>query len=135
MAIQIYVARAAHVQAFPRVEGQNMRIFRYSAFSLVEAMVAGTVFSIAVTGVFASLSAVQQPSVTTDKSLGAAYCGQQFLESLRAAVDARDWTTGKLKVGSGSDMSCSQNGVTYTINYTITQVDTARKATVSVTWP
>ena len=127
-----------HAIVFPLVEGKNMRIFlNRSAFSLVEAMVAGVIFTITAAGVFASLAAVQKPAVTNDKSLGAAYCGQKFFESLRANVDVRDWATGKLKPGGGS-VTCDQNGVTYTVNYTIVDMlpsSTARQARITISWP
>ncbi|MBI4309395.1 MAG: prepilin-type N-terminal cleavage/methylation domain-containing protein [Candidatus Omnitrophica bacterium] len=110
--------------------------FKNNGFSLVEAMVAGTIFLITMTGVFASLAAVQKPTGDANKSLGAAYCGQHFLEDLRASVDGRDWNSpdSKLAPGVGS-VICRQNEVDYTVAYQITQVGTARKATVTVSWP
>lgn len=107
-----------------------------AGFTLVEVVVAAVIFTIAVTGVFASLASLKKPVVTNDKALEAAYCGQQFLEGLRAAVDARDWSTGKLAPAVGVTGSpCVINGTTYTVTYTITAVGNARKATVTVSWP
>lgn len=111
-----------------------------NGFSLVEVMVASVIFSIAVVGIYASLAAVkQQTKDISDKSLGAALCGQQFLESRRAAVDMRDWTTGLLATTDGftAGGTCIQNGITYTISYQIANdaAGHSRKATVTVTWP
>jgi len=109
------------------------------AFSLIEAVVASVIFMIAVTGVFASLSALKRPVATTDKALGAALCGQQFLENLRASVDQQDWAIASSKLrptGSVAGASCVENGVTYSINYQVVAVGTtARKGLVTVTWP
>lgn len=72
-----------------------------AGFSLVEVMVASVIFSIAIVGIYASLSAVRQQTLNiSDKSLGAALCAQKFLEDRRAAVDMRDWASagGKLAV-------------------------------------
>ena len=103
-------------------------------FSLAEVVVAGVIFSIAVAGVFASLAAIK--SVPTDKKLGAALCGQAFMEGLRASVDNADWTTGKLMVQNTTAANCVQNGITYSIAYVITVAGAAsRKAVVTVTWP
>ena len=119
-----------------------MRLFftvKETAFSLVEAVVAGVIVSIAATGVLVSLSTVPKPiAASTDKSLGAAYCGQRFLESLRAGVDARDFSSGKLALTSSPvtiQDYCAYNNTKYSITYEITQADTARKAKVTVSWP
>ncbi len=100
-------------------------------------MVAVLMFSIAVAGVFASISAVQRPETPPSVRLGAALCGQQFLQALRANVDARDWDTGRLAVTGGTVPGgvCTQNGQNYTLTYAISQEpDGSRKGTVTATW-
>ena len=105
-------------------------------FSLVEAVVAGVIFSIAVVGVFASLAAINP-----DRTVGAAQCGQQLLEDLRADVDGRTWDDGnanRLTVTPvGQDRvapPCTQNGLQYNISYNVVNVGSARQVTVNVTW-
>ena len=113
--------------------------FQYSGFTLMEAMVAALVFSIAVAGIFASMAGVQnQKNQISDATVGAALCGQQFLEKKRAAVDGRDWNSGALAITAGQvgAGTCSNGGVIYTMNYNISNVTgtSARKGTVTVTW-
>lgn len=113
----------------------------YRGFSLVEVMIASTIFSIAVVGIYASLASVKQQSMDiSDKGLGAALCAQQFLENKRAAVDMRDWNAGgQLAITAavnGNGGTCDQNGTTYTLTYqVVADGNYARKATVSVSWP
>ena len=108
-------------------------------------MVAGVIFTIAVTGVFASLAAIQKPTVDTDKNIGAALCGQQVLETLRAQVDDRNWASNDLSI-SGSPHSlplagytfpaCTGGTPTYAVSYTVTDAGNgARKVVATVTWP
>ncbi len=107
---------------------------------MAEVMVAVLMFSIAVAGVFASISAIQRPEAPPGVRLGGALCGQQFLQQLRANVDARDWDSGKLKAGlpGGPPIVpwvCTQNGQNYNMTYTITQMANGnRKVTVTATW-
>ena len=95
-------------------------------------MVAGVIFSIAVVGVFATLAAINP-----DRTVGAAQCGQQLLEDLRAEVDARSWDTAgnRLTVGNNKDGGvCPQNGLIYNRSYNVALVGSARQVTVTVTW-
>jgi Tfp pilus assembly protein PilV len=67
-----------------------------SGFSLIEVVVAGVIFTIAVAGIFASISAVRQNqafSSTSPSEPGAAICGQELLEKLRLSVDGRWWNS------------------------------------------
>ncbi len=101
-------------------------------------MVAAIVFVMAATGVFATIGNIKKPSARTDRSLTAAYVGQQVLEDMRANVDASAWDDpgSPLSVGTHNG-SKSVNGVTYTYSYTVAQdpASNARQATITVTWP
>ena len=117
---------------------------RLTGFSIAEALVAAMVFSIAAVGVFSTISSIQKPTVNTDRSLQAAYIGQQVLEGLRSQVNGTTWnTTGGLALGPGGaprTYDCSPaapiNNITYQCTYTVTQAASgARSVTANVTWP
>lgn len=125
------------------VRRKNMNLKMNNAgFSLVEVIVASVIFSIAVVGIYASLSSVKEQSQNiSEVALGAALCAQQFLESKRAAVDMRDWGSGGQLAVTGSAQNaadCTQTtgatATTYHLTYLITDAGNARKATVTVTW-
>ncbi len=114
-------------------------------FTLVEAIVGGVIFTIAVTGVFASLAYIKQPVVVSDSRLVGANCGDQFLESLRAKVDARDWGAvgtllelGAHTINGASTPAIgtfSQCSTATSIDYVVTaEASGARKVVVTVTW-
>ena len=112
------------------------------AFSLVEAVVAGVIFSIVVVGVFSSMAAVKKPVKNSDRGIDAIYYGQRILETLRANVDARDWDTGSLSPSTCTQISsCVQqifkNGTRYTASYYVTAVpnSTARQVTMNIAFP
>jgi Tfp pilus assembly protein PilV len=114
-------------------------MLHHNGFTLVEVVVAGLIFAIAVSGVFASIASVQNQSNTgSEESLGAALCGQEFLEGLRAKVDNRDWDSSQLALTPlVATTACTQNGTAYTRQYKVEAVpgSLARKVTVIVTWP
>ncbi len=120
-------------------------------FTIIEALVASVIFSIAVAGIFATTGSIRQPTAENDHSLEAAYIGQQVLEDMRRYVDAGTWNNpalniNRLKVGAGHDCcmdppACAQmrtvtkNNITYTCTYTVTQeASGARKVKVDVGW-
>jgi len=107
-------------------------------FSITEAMTAAIVFVIAATGVFATLGNIKKPSARTDRSLTAAYLGQQVLEDMRTNVDAGTWDNANSEMSLGAHSgSKSVNGVTYPYAYTVAQdpVSNARQVMITVTWP
>ena len=108
-------------------------------FSLVEAMVASVIFSIAVVGVFSSLAAIKNPVKNSDKSLAAAFCGQQVLENLRASVSADTWSQGtsKLKIANGMTVTPLPSACSgFTVTYDVTDAGNgARKVQLNVTYP
>lgn len=101
-------------------------------------MIAAIVFVIAVTGVLATIGNIKKPSARTDRSLTAAYVGQQVLEDMRTNVDAGAWDDPGSPLSLGThNGSKPVNGVTYTYTYTVVQdpVSKARQVTITVNWP
>ena len=122
---------------------KNSMFAHVKGFSLVEAMVAGVVFTIAVAGVFSSISSTTSSTsstATVNKNLIAAYCGQQVLESFRSKVDARDWSSGSLTLGdhtlSGPTLApYSQCAGVTSVVYTVSDAGNgARKVVANVNW-
>lgn len=111
---------------------------RRGGFSITEAVIAAVVFVIAVTGVLATIGNIKKSSARTDRSLTAAYVGQQVLEAMRANVDAGTWNNPASPLSLGvHNGSKPVNGVTYTYTYTVAQdpVSKARRVTITVNWP
>ena len=132
------VVRQGPVPAFLPVNPMNKLVQYIHGFSLVEVMVAGVIFSIAVVGVFSSLAAVKKPIHTSDKSLDAALCGQQVLEGLRASVDASNWNEDSSPLKLKPDYAPASVGacVGYTLEYAVTDAGNgARKVTLTVAFP
>ncbi len=112
---------------------------RRGGFSIAEAVIAAIVFVIAVTGVLATIGNIKKPSARTDRSLTAAYVGQQVLEAMRTNVDAGTWDDpgSPLSLLGTHSGSKPVNGVTYTYTYTVVQdpISKARRVTITVNWP
>jgi Tfp pilus assembly protein PilV len=130
---------------------------RASGFSLIEVVVAGVIFTIAVAGIFASISAVRQNQVASSvpSEPGAAICGQELLEKLRLSVDNRWWnptnndysTVFNTKVSELSTAthntvntpliatlaSCSGYTVSYVVE-NLTAPNKSKKVTATITW-
>ena len=118
---------------------------RPHGFSITETLVAAVIFAVTAAGIFATIGGLKKPGVKTNRSLEAAYIGQQVLEGMRNNVDAGKWNDpGDALYGTaaGTAHNCNpqtivKDGVTYQCTYTVTQ-DTnsgARKVVVNVTWP
>ena len=105
--------------------------------TLIEALLAGVVFILAVSGVFATMAAVRGPVTSKNNSVEAAIFGKQVLEDLRSKVDARDYNNNNGNLGIGTHTIV--NGI-YTALYNVTPLDvnnpntSGRKVDVSVTW-
>jgi len=101
-------------------------------------VIAAIVFVIAMTGVLATIGNIKKPSARTDRSLTAAYVGQEVLEAMRTNVDAGTWDDPSSPLSLGvHNGSKPVDGVTYTYSYTVAQdpVSKARQVTVTVNWP
>ena len=104
-----------------------IQLRQHSGFSLVEALIAVTIFAVATVGVFMTIAAIKKPVMKTDMELTAAYFSQDILDGLRARVDARDWDSGDLKVGRHFPPLRVINTVTYNAIYDVVQDGKARR--------
>jgi len=72
-----------------------MRLFNLqhnsSGFTLVEITVAALIFSLAITGLFATITSLNRPSAEAFEEVQAAYIAKGVLEELRSAIDAQIW--------------------------------------------
>lgn len=77
---------------------------------MVEIIVSALIFSIAVAGMFATISSLQKPAEESREDISAAYVGKQILEDLRKEIDAETWDTladtGALDVDPGGAGTC-----------------------------
>ncbi len=113
-----------------------IRMSQQQGFSLVEALIAVTIFAVATVGVFMTISAVKRPVVKTDRELTAAYFSQEILDGLRAKVDARDWNSGDLSLTPPQHTVLKTiNQVTYNATYDVVQDGKSRRVILNVTWP
>ena len=111
-----------------------LNIKKNKGFSLVEVLVASTIFMIAVAGLFAAFTKSRQNAEIADKRLRAAYIGRQALEELRTKVDSRNWDDEESGLALG-DHNTVING--YTVAYTVTEdadLGGMRKVTMTVSW-
>lgn len=108
--------------------------------SILEVTITAIVFSVAAVGLISTITMVRPEATTSSKRLEAAYIGKQLMDDLRSNVDAGTWFLGNtddpLLPGNYST-SVTQDGVVYSINYTIADdpnID-ARKMTMTVEYP
>ncbi len=107
------------------------------AFTMIEVVVATVIFSLAMAGIFASISNLRQPAVESTQEVTAAFIGKRILEDLRGEVNAETWNAGKLTRGIHNLPDIVQGNQTYTATYTVTD-DTdgtsARQVTLNISW-
>ncbi len=108
------------------------------AFTMIEVVVATVIFSLAMAGIFASISNLRQPAVESTQEVTAAFIGKRILEDLRGEVNAETWQAGKLAPGIHNNLPpITQGNQTYTATYTVTD-DTdgtsARQVTLNISW-
>lgn len=70
-----------------------MKIHTYGAFSMVEAMVAAVVFTIAAAGILTAMSRARHPVANSDQRVRAAAYGKQVLDGLRAGLSTDTWNS------------------------------------------
>jgi prepilin-type N-terminal cleavage/methylation domain-containing protein len=109
-------------------------------FTMTEVIVATLIFSLAMAGVFASISELRQPAVESTQEVTAAFIGKRILEDLRSQVNAQSWDT------AGSDLELGTHtgpgpfligGRSYTSTYTVIadlNGTSARQVILNVTW-
>ncbi len=107
-------------------------------FTMTEVIIATLIFTLAMAGVFASISELRQPAVESTQEVTAAFVGKRILEDLRSQVSAETWnSTGNLILGSTYTNSFSVSSTTYYTIYTVTSDPdgtSARKVILNVTW-
>lgn len=107
-------------------------------FTMTEVIIATLIFTLAMAGVFASISELRQPAVESTQEVTAAFVGKRILEDLRSQVSAETWnSTGNLILGSTYTDSFSVSSTTYYTTYTVTSDPdgtSARKVILNVTW-
>ncbi len=111
---------------------------RLKAFTLTEVVIATVIFSLAMAGVFASISNLRQPAVESSQEVTAAFIGKKILNDLRSEVSAPTWnTTGNLTLGPHGPLTAiNVGGIDYTPTY-IVEADpgtNARKVTLNISW-
>ena len=124
----------------------GFRAMNQQAFTMVEVVIAGVIFTIMAVGSYSTISAFKKPASATKEEVTAAYLGQQILDELRTKVDGSTWTTGSggdldPNGGSGSNgiyslADMDVDGTTYSTVYQV-ENDTstmARKVTITVSW-
>lgn len=117
-----------------KIRKKNTRI----GFTMTEVIIATLIFSLAMAGVFASISELRQPAVDSSQEVTAAFVGKRILEDLRSEVSAETWnSTGNLIPGSTYTNTVVVGNTTYTTSYTVTtdpDGTSARKVILNITW-
>ena len=105
-------------------------------FTIVETVVAAVIFLLAVGGVFAALGGIVKPSTRSDRSLQAAYIGQQVLEGLRVKVEEGTWDSAELAEGTHYCPTINNTIGNYSCAYDVVEDPNsgARQVTMNITW-
>jgi Tfp pilus assembly protein PilV len=129
-----------------KIEGKEaMKIFgeirrrENEGFTVVEVIVASLIFALTAAGIFATISALNQPVVESSEEVKAAFLGKRILEDLRKEVDATIWTGGPLDPANSpyAMNAVIIDGVTYTPVYSVINDPNgtgARKVTLNILW-
>jgi prepilin-type N-terminal cleavage/methylation domain-containing protein len=126
-----------------KIFGQIRRENKRTGFTIIEVVIAAAIFTLAMTGIFSSVSLMRQPAIESTQEVTAAFIGKQVLDDLRSQVSAQTWngTSGLLSVGNTytNIISVTTGSVTtnYNVVYTV-EADpdgtSARKVTLNVSW-
>ena len=140
-----------HKKAFtPLEKTTNFNLRERSSltgFTILEVAIAAIIFSIAVAGIFSSISMIRRSQANggknqqvSGKKLQAAYCAKQLLESWRANVDQPTWDSGALRLtGNPKTLTnvCPGSG-TYDVTYNVFSVsgasDSPRRVDLTISW-
>lgn len=104
---------------------------------MTEVVIATLIFSLAMAGVFASISNLRQPAIESTQEVTAAFIGKRVLEDLRKDVSAATWNSGNLAIGTYGPIEAAKVGnQTYFYNYIVTSDPgtNARQVTLNVYW-
>ncbi|MBF0594311.1 MAG: prepilin-type N-terminal cleavage/methylation domain-containing protein [Candidatus Omnitrophica bacterium] len=108
-------------------------------FSLLEVIVASAIFTVSIAVIYAAIGSIsKQPAVKVTDTTRAALYGQQFLEGLRAEVNAAKWAGGASSLTVGGSKSMPQDSTNFpgfTGNYAVEDADGIRKVTLTITTP
>lgn len=106
------------------------------AFTITEVVIATMIFTLAMAGVFASISQLRQPAAESTQEVTAAFFGKWVLDDLRRQVSADTWNNGILANGSTGTITNTIDGRTYNATYFVVDDPgtNARQVTLNVTW-
>jgi len=118
-----------------QIRGKN-KIF---GFTMTEVIVATVIFTLAMAGVFASISQLRQPAVESTQEVTAAFLGKRILEDLRREVNGQSWNVvgSELVDGQHTRPDVIISGKTYRSVYTVIPDPNgtrAKRVTLNVTW-
>lgn len=123
--------------------------------SLIEVIVAGSVFVLSIAGFYTAMNAARKPVEDSQKSMVASRLAKEILESMRVDVTGTLWAdpnaTWSLKLGTWNVPGYPKtvDGIAYTATYTVEEdltnptggaprtagdLNNPRKVSVSVTW-
>lgn len=106
-------------------------------FTITEVVVAAVIFTIAMAGIFTSISYLRQPAVESSEEVTAAFIGKKILDDLRSQVSAQTWADNSLLSIGDHNTSVTVGNIEYQITYTV-EPDPggtgARRVTMNVTW-
>lgn len=121
-----------------KILGKIQKNYKKIGFTMTEVIIATLIFTLAMAGVFASVSELRQPAVESTEEVTAAFVGKHILEDLRMQVSAETWnSTGNLIPGSTYTNSVVVGSRTYYTTYTVTSDPdgtSARKVILNITW-
>ncbi len=110
---------------------------KLKAFTMTEVVIATLIFSLAMAGVFASISNLRQPAIESTQEVTAAFIGKRILENLRKDVSAATWNSENLAIGTYGPIEAATVGnQTYYYNYIVAAdpATNARQVTLDVYW-
>lgn len=121
-----------------KILDQNRKKNKNTGFTITEVIIATLIFSLAMAGVFASISQLRQPAVESSQEVTAAFLGKKILDDLRGDVNQDTWNSGNLVAGTTyGPYTQTIGGKAYFYSYdVIADPDgtRARQVTLNVTW-
>ncbi|MCK5580381.1 MAG: hypothetical protein KAJ18_03820 [Candidatus Omnitrophica bacterium] len=111
------------------------------AFTMTEVVVAAIVFTLASSGIIATVTSLNKPAAESTEYVTAAFLGKKILEGLRKEVDGETWNEGALVPCDSSNPYTMQEIIIDDVYYTpiyIVEADpngtSARKVTLNMLW-
>ena len=121
-----------------KIIGSIRRKKSSTGFTITEVIVAAVIFTIAMAGIFTSISNLRQPAAESSQEVTAAFIGKKILDNLRTQVSAQTWNgvDGLLSLGTHSN-SVTVGNMIYDVMYNVENDPAgtgARRVTLNVTW-